>query len=288
MKVLVTGAAGLLGRSLLQSRTSHELSGLTRQDLDVTDREATRRVLGRLTPDAVIHCAALTDVDLAERDPRRAQLVNVQGTDNVTRAATEAGARLVYVSTDYVFDGGKRTPYVEDDLPRPLSRYGLSKREGEGRLAAGGPEHLIVRSGWLYGEGKGFVDWAQARLQGSGPWRFVTDQAGSPTWAMELARAIVLMLEKGLRGVYHFANRGEASWLELAREIARRSGLGDRPLEAVGLADLGRPAPRPAYSALDPSKFERDSGESVLSWKDALAGYLRVGAAGKEGHRCVH
>ena len=276
MSLLVTGAGGLLGRACarLASRES-ECLGLTRQDLDVTDRKAVERALGRIRPTAVLHCAALTDVDGAERDPASAMAVNAEGTEWVARAAREIGALMVYVSTDYVFDGNKRTPYTEDDEPRPLSHYGLSKLEGERRVADICPSaHLIVRSGWLYGVGKGFVHWVLGQLDEGASISLIDDQVGSPTWVQELAEALLLLIEQGHSGVFHVVNKGETHWLGAARAIAECMGLDTPPFERASIADWVRSAPRPRYSALNVGKFEKSTRTLITPWNQAIANYL--------------
>jgi len=278
MRVLVTGASGLVGRSLLRLLTAdgrQEVFGLARAELDVTDRAAVERTLAMLRPEAVIHCAAFTDVDGAERSPARAMRVNAEGAEWVARAASSVEARVVYLSTDYVFDGEKEAPYTEEDPPRPLSAYGRSKLEGEERVrAVSGDACLILRTGWLYGAGKGFVDWARDRLRAGGSSRFIADQVGSPTWARELARALLSLVERKERGLFHFVNAGQASWLELAREVAILEGRTEVAFEPMSLSDLARPARRPRYSALAVEKYERVTGSSVVSWQHAVAEYV--------------
>lgn len=279
MRVLVTGSSGLVGRSLLGLLAAdgrHEVFGLTRAALDVSDRGAVERTLVARRPDTVIHCAAYTDVDGAERETARAKAVNAVGAEWVAQAASSVGAKVVYLSTDYVFDGEKQTPYTEEDPPRPLSAYGRTKLEGEQRVSeACGAGCLIVRTGWLYGPGRGFVDWARQRIEAGGPLRFVADQVGSPTWAAELARALLTLTERGERGLFHFVNKGQASWLDLARELARLAGRADLTLQPMSLSELGRPAPRPPYSALSVEKYERVTGTTVVLWRQALARYLK-------------
>jgi dTDP-4-dehydrorhamnose reductase len=201
--------------------------------------------------------------------------VNADGTEWVARAARETGARMVHVSTDYVFDGEKTTPYIEEDRARPLSRYGLSKLEGERRVAEICPEsNLIVRTGWLYGAGKGYVDWVLGRLDEGALLRLVDDQVGSPTWAAEVASALLILAEQGHTGTFHFVNKGETHWLGAARAIVDCLGLETARLERSSLADWDRPAARPRYSALDVSKFEEKTGAGVTPWNQALADYL--------------
>ena len=279
MKLLVTGAGGLLGRAAVSlASREHDCTGLLRQDLDVTDRPAVREAVHRVEPDAVIHCAAYTNVDESERNPDLAFAVNAQGTEWVARAAREVDAQMVYVSTDYVFDGEKKTPYTEVDAPNPLSQYGRSKLEGEGRVKEVCAENCtVVRSGWLYGPGKGFVDWLLGQLETpekSDPLHVVDDQVGSPTCVSDLAKAILLLTEERFTGTFHFVNKGETHWLGAARVITDYIGIGSSRLSGTATAALGRPAPRPHYSALDVDKFEKATGAHVSPWNEALTTYV--------------
>ena len=282
MKVLVTGAGGLLGRaSVGLASQEHDCIGLPRKELDVTDRSSVREVIHRFEPDAVIHCAAYTDVDESERNPDQAFAVNVQGTEWVARAAREADAQMVYVSTDYVFDGEKKTPYTEGEAVNPLSQYGRSKLEGEIKVReVCADNHTIVRSAWLYGPGKGFVDWMLGRLEmpdasdASETLRVVDDHIGSPTWISDLARAILLLAEERLTGTFHYVNKGETHWLGAAWVIADYLGVERSRLSGTAMAELSRPAPRPHYSALDVDKFEKATGSRISRWDEALKNYL--------------
>ncbi len=277
MKVLVTGADGLLGRASVDlASREHDCVGLSRQDLDVTDRRAVEETIRRFEPEAVIHCAAYTDVDEAERNPDRAFAVNVEATEWVARASREVDAQMVFVSTDYVFDGEKMAPYVEDDSPNPLSRYGRSKLEGERRVEEFcGGNHTVVRSGWLYGPGKGFVDWVLEQFETpNGPLQVVEDQVGSPTCVSDLSKAILLLTEERHTGTFHFVNKGETHWLGAARVVADCMGIESSRLSGTAATELGRPAPRPHYSALDVAKFEKATGAHVLPWNEALTAYI--------------
>ncbi len=294
MKLLVTGAGGLLGRACVSlALEKHQCVGLSRRELDVTDRGEVERALQRVRPEAVLHCAGYTDVDGAERDPDRAMRVNAEAAGWVARAARDHGASMVYVSTDYVFDGEKSTPYTEDDPPRPLSRYGLSKLEGERRVSEACPDiSLIVRTGWLYGAGKGFADSFLRQLDEGARIRLIDDQVGSPTWAKELAAAILLLTEKRHSGTVHFVNRGETHWLGVGRAILNCLGAEGTHVERTSIGDWVRPAPRPRNSALDVGKFEAETGTRVTPWDQALALYLssvgrvprrRAGQSGQSG-----
>ena len=276
MKVLVTGAAGLLGKLVVEAgRDRHEMIGLRREELDVTDREAVRATLPHLKPDAVLHCAAYTAVDRAEDEPDRAMVLNADGVEWVAAAAMECGAVVVYVSSDYVFDGEAEVPYREEDNTQPISSYGRSKLEGERRLARVYPDgHIIVRTAWLYGPGKGFVDWAKDRLVREEELALIADQRGSLTYAGEVARGMLTLVEQRRRGVFHLVNRGDASWYEVGLALAEELAIESPRLRAIRSSDLPRPAPRPGYSVMSVGRFERVTGTRVTSWREALRRYL--------------
>ena len=280
-RLLVTGAAGLLGTEVVSAaeRRGHEVVATTRADLDVTDEDAVEARLGstgrgpaRFT--AVIHCAAYTAVDRAEAEPGRALEVNRDGTAWVARAAARAGARFVYVSTDYVFDGRARTPYLPDAATGPLSVYGRTKLQGEEAALASQPGALVVRTGWLYGAGgRNFVTAMLERGRGGEPLRVVADQTGRPTWARNTAEGILELLDRRVRGIWHVADGGEATWIELAREAFRLCGL-EAEVTPVSTAEWGAPAPRPRYSVLDVAGTEALLGRDRMDWREALARFL--------------
>jgi len=275
MKILLTGSGGLLGRAVVsEARTrARDLSAYGHSRLDVTDEQAVRAALREERPDVVVHCAAYTAVDRAEAEPERARAVNRDGAGTVAAASTEIGAVPVYVSTDYVFDGAKRTPYLPDDPTGPLSVYGRTKLEGERATAEAAPEHLIVRTSWLYGDDNGFVPAILRRAEAGEALRVVDDQIGRPTWAPQAASAILDLLEHGARGVWHVAGGGTCTWLELAREALDGAGL-DCPVTPVTTEEFGAPAPRPAYSVLDLAATERLLGRRMTDWHEALGSFL--------------
>ena len=276
MKILITGSGGLLGRCVSSvAAARHEVLALSRADLDVTDRAAVGRAVGRFLPQAVLHCAAYTDVDGAERHSELAMEVNAAGAEWVAKAAYHEGAAMVSVSTDYVFDGERRTPYEETALTCPLSSYGRTKLEGERRVAQACPDGwLTVRTGWVYGPSNGFVDWAKKRLVASEELPLVEDQTGSPTYALELAEALLALVEGEHRGLFHFVNRGETTWVTLGRFLASELGVHEPRVKTILSKALGRPAPRPAYSAMSVVKFEDATGIQVRTWQNALKRYL--------------
>jgi dTDP-4-dehydrorhamnose reductase len=273
MKLLVTGAAGMLGRDVLLAagNAGHDVVGFGRAELDVTDREALRRKLDLERPDVVINCAAWTDVDGAEASEEAALAVNGTGAGNVAAAAAAAGASVVYVSSDYVFDGAKGAPYVESDQPAPLSAYGRTKLAGEEATVAANKRHFVVRSAWLFGiGGPNFVE-TMLRLAGSGNEVLVVrDQVGSPTYTWHLAYGIVRLIEGIEFGIHHMAAAGQCSWYEFAREIFEQAKVECKVL-SITTEEFGRPAPRPPFSALT---SQREHAIRLPTWQDGLAGYL--------------
>jgi dTDP-4-dehydrorhamnose reductase len=278
MKVLVTGAGGMLGSDFVRAAAhwNHEVVPFTRAELDVTDSGAVWRACVAERPDAVVNCAAYTDVDGAEDDPDAAMRVNAEGARYVALAAAEVGASVVYPSTDYVFDGDKGAPYVESDIPRPLSAYGRSKAAGEAETAAANPRYYIVRSSWLFGTaGRNFVETMLAVGADGGDVVVVRDQVGCPTYAAHLADALVRLIDTSALGIHHIAGAGECSWYELAQEIFEQAGVQCRVM-SMTTAELGRPAPRPAYSVL---ATERREAIHLPEWREGLQSYLAERAA---------
>jgi dTDP-4-dehydrorhamnose reductase len=279
VKLLVTGAGGMLGRAVVERATDLglEVHGATHAELDVTDPGAVQRVLREVCPAAVVHCAAFTDVDGAESDRDLAEAVNARGAGHVASAAERVGARIVHVSTDYVFDGAKREPWVESDPVAPLGVYGATKLAGEQLVAAANPAHAIVRTSWLFGTGgRNFVD----TMLGLGARRdevaVVTDQVGCPTWTGHLAGALVELAERPEEtGILHVAGAGQCSWNELALEIFARAGIECRVLPATS-DQFVRPARRPAYSVLS---SERREPVVLPAWEQGLAEYLATRVA---------
>ncbi len=272
--ILVVGANGMLGRDLtaLLGDRGH---GIDIADIDITSPASVLKVIGALKPEVVINCAAYTDVDGCESNIETAMAVNGEGVAYLAMACRDIGALLVQVSTDYVFDGGKGTPYVEDDAPCPLSIYGESKLVGE-MNAAFCPEHLIVRTQWLYGlHGKNFVETMLRLGAEKDELTVVDDQIGSPTWTVDLARAIIALIDSGCRGIYHAANSEYCSWNGFAAAIFEEAGLhvSVRPMTTT---ELNRPARRPLYSTLECSKLTADTGFRPQEWRKALQEYLKL------------
>lgn len=273
MKVLVTGAAGMLGRDvvLAAGNAGHDVVGFGRTELDVTDEAVVGKKIGQERPDVVIHCAAWTDVDGAEEAEEAATAVNGAGAGNVAAAAAEVGASVVYVSSDYVFDGAKGSPYVETDQTAPLSAYGRSKLAGEAATAAANKRHFIVRSAWLFGiGGRNFVETMLRLAADHGEVLVVRDQTGSPTYTWHLAYGIVRLIEGVEFGIHHMAAAGACSWYEFAREIFEQANVECKVMSAT-TEMLGRPAPRPSYSALG---SQREHAIELPTWQDGLSAYL--------------
>jgi dTDP-4-dehydrorhamnose reductase len=222
----------------------------------------------------VINAMAFTNVDGSEEQPELAFKVNGEGAKHLAEVTAEIGAKLVHVSSDYVFDGTKGSPYLEQDPTSPLSIYGKSKLAGE-ENARLNPDHLIVRTQWLYGlHGRNFVETMLRLAQEKNELDIVNDQIGSPTWTVSLARAIKALIEKDCRGIYHAVNSGSCSWFDFAAAIFAEKGV-DIRLQPITSRELGRPAPRPLFSVLDCSKLLRDTGLKMEGWRDALTEYLK-------------
>jgi dTDP-4-dehydrorhamnose reductase len=279
--ILVIGCNGMLGSDLM-TLLGDRGRGVDVRDLDITSLESTERVLFSLKPSVVINCAAYTDVDGCESNRETALRVNGEGVANLAVATRGIGARLVQISTDYVFDGAKGAPYLEDDQTGPLSVYGESKLLGE-KNAATNPDHLVVRTQWLYGlHGKNFVETMLRLGMEKERLTVVDDQIGSPTWTMDLSRAILALLARGCRGAYHAANAGFCSWNEFARAIFQEAGMAVM-VDPMTTEQLNRPARRPLYSTLDCSKLERDTGFRLQPWRDALGDYMKLRTEGNRG-----
>jgi dTDP-4-dehydrorhamnose reductase len=279
----------MLGREVVRAgqRAGNELVEVDLPELDITDEQMVERLLARLLDeqgglDAVVNCAAWTDVDGAESKQEQARAVNAVGAGILARAASHAELPLLHLSTDYVFDGvapldaeGRPRPYVESDPTGPRSVYGSTKLEGEREVLAASPQHTVVRTAWLYGvDGKNFVE-TMLRLAGEREAvQVVTDQIGSPTWSGHLAPAILGLLERDVRGLVHMTGAGEVSWNGFAAEIFRQSEV-DCRVEPASSEQMARPAPRPAWSALE---SERDDVLPMPDWREGLAGYLAMRA----------
>jgi dTDP-4-dehydrorhamnose reductase len=273
LRLLVTGAGGMLGHDVLRAaeHASIDCTGLTKSELDITELDDCVAAFTRHRPDAVINCAAWTDVDGAEANERGAHAINADGAETVAAACHQAGARLVHVSTDYVFDGTGSRPYIESDPVAPLGAYGRTKLAGERAVAEALPSAAIARSSWLFGTaGKNFVDTMLRLAADRGEVTVVDDQVGCPTWTGHLAPGLIaLAAAPSLRGVFHVAGAGQCSWHDFALEIFAQANV-DCRVHRGSSADLDRPAPRPGWSVLG---TERD-GPRLPDWTEGLAGFL--------------
>jgi dTDP-4-dehydrorhamnose reductase len=279
MRLMVTGAAGMLGGAVVRAARAagHAVLACTRSDLDVTDAEAVRRAVDDASAEIVVNCAAYTDVDGAETDEETATAINGEGAGNVARAAAEVGARVVHVSTDYVFDGAGTRPYVESDAPAPRSAYGRSKLAGEREVLASPGRNAVVRTSWLFGAGgRNFVDTMLALGAERDSVHVVADQVGCPTWSGHLAPALVEIATRAdASGIHHVAGSGQCSWHELAVEVFAQSAV-DCRVEPVDSSAIDRPAPRPAYSVL---ASERADAIVLPPWREGVAGHLAARGA---------
>jgi len=274
MRIFVTGNRGQLGRELMRAFPEHAVDGGDLPELDVTDADSTRRTIEAARPDVVVHAAALTDTRLCEDDPELAHRVNGLGTRNVAIACRDAGAALVYVTTNEVFDGLKGEPYVESDEPNPINAYGRSKLEGEEKARALVERLYVVRTAWLYGGGsRDFPSKILAAASQQPELTVVTDEVATPTLARDLAEAIAQIVERQVYGVYHFTNSGECSRFEWAREILRLAGRTDVVIKPSTLAAYDPYPPKPPYTMLRNEAGTR-LGVTLRAWQDALIEHL--------------
>jgi dTDP-4-dehydrorhamnose reductase len=280
VKILITGAQGMLGHDVRRvgERGGHELILVDLPELDITDEQAVVSFYERERPEATINCAAWTDVDGAESQRQAAHAVNARGAGNLARAAADIDTPLLHISTDYVFDGsapldaeGRPRAYVESDPTGPRSVYGETKLAGERQVLAASQAHTVVRTAWLYGiDGPNFVA-TMLRLAGErDAVQVVDDQVGSPTWSGHLAPAILGLLERQVKGLVHLTGAGSVSWNGFAKEIFRQAEL-DCRVDGATSAEMARPAPRPAWSAME---SEREDILPMPDWRDGLAGYM--------------
>ena len=275
MRVLITGAGGQLGHDLLRAFTGHEVVGTTHGQLDVADRDAVLATITELRPDAVVHAGAWTDVDGCETDPDRAFRVNALGTRHVVEGARLAGARVCYLSTDYVFDGTGDRPWVEWDAPAPLSVYGRSKLGGERELDPGA---TVVRTSWVCGaHGRNFVKTILRAAAERDELTVVDDQRGCPTFTSDLAGAIARLVVARLPGTFHVTNQGATTWFDFARAIVAAAGFDAAKVRPIATADLHppRPAPRPANSVLDNAALRLSGIPLLPDWHEPLDRLLK-------------
>ena len=278
MKVLVTGAKGQLGRDLMNEleRQGLEGIGVDVEEMDITDPEKCRSVIGRAGADAVIHCAAYTAVDVAEDQAELCRRINGEGTRNVAEACRDAGVKLMYISTDYVFDGQGTRPWEPDDERAPLNVYGQTKYEGELAIEELLDRYYIIRIAWVFGAaGKNFIKTMLRLGKEKGAVSVVDDQVGSPTYTYDLARLLVDMVQTEHYGRYHATNEGECSWYEFACEIFRQAGLKVQVTPVSSEAFAAR-AKRPANSRMSKEKLTEKGFVRLPDWQDALRRFLDV------------
>ncbi|PER02684.1 dTDP-4-dehydrorhamnose reductase [Bacillus cereus] len=277
MKVLVTGAKGQLGQdvvSLLKEQT-WEVFGFGREELNITDEKQVSEKVLLIQPDIIIHTAAYTQVDRAESDEEAAFKVNAEATKYLAQAAEAVGAKFCYVSTDYVFDGTKGTPYKADDQTNPQTVYGKSKLVGEQYTQEYCSKSYIVRTSWVFGlYGNNFVKTMLRLAEENKELGIVHDQVGSPTYTTDLARFIISLVQTDKYGVYHGSNSGVCSWYEFAKEIFKQSNI-EIVVNPIKTEDFPRPAARPKYSVLDKGMIEENEFESFQNWKEALKDFLK-------------
>jgi dTDP-4-dehydrorhamnose reductase len=273
MRITIFGASGLLGNALVCDWSDDAVTGFSSGDVDIRDAKRVQQAVQEARPEWIVLAAAYTDVDGCEGNPEKAFAVNRDGAINVATAAKAAGARLLFLSSDYVFDGKKATPYETGDPRNPQSVYGRTKAEAEIKLLEIMPDCCIVRTSWLFGTGgKCFPD-TILKLAASRPGLdVVNDQRGSPTFAVDLARAIIQLCRKSATGIVHATNSGNCTWFEFAEEIVRSAGLATT-VRPVSSQQMARPAPRPAYSVLSLTRLQA-LGIELPSWHDALRRYL--------------
>jgi dTDP-4-dehydrorhamnose reductase len=274
MRVMIFGATGLLGQALMREWSEDEVVGLSSIDVDICDRQEVSEKVETVRPDWIVLAAAYTDVDGSESSQGRAFAVNRDGAVNVAEAAKAVGARLLFVSSDYVFDGTKNFPYEIDDTRNPLGVYGRSKAEAEIRLQELMQSCCVARTSWLFGTGgKCFPD-TILKLAATRPTLdVVNDQRGCPTYSIDLARAIIELCRKNAEGIVHVTNAGSCTWFEFATEIVKQAGL-TTEVRPISTQQMPRPARRPANSALSSARLNR-FGITMPSWQDALIRYLK-------------
>lgn len=280
MVALVTGASGQLGQAL--KALSERCDNLTfvfktSAEADITDRQQLEQVFNEVKPDFSINAAAYTAVDKAESEPERAYAINVTGAKNLAEVCLQFNTTLLHISTDFVFDGNKDTPYTEDDATNPQGVYGKTKREGEQEIAKILPQHYIIRTSWLYSEyGNNFMKTMLRLAAERDKLGVVNDQTGTPTNANDLAEALLQIITRGKKayGIYHYSNEGVATWYEFAGEIFRINNV-LIDLQPIPTSAYPTPAKRPAYSVMDKSRIKEVFGLDIKGWQDSLAAVLK-------------
>lgn len=284
-RIIITGASGQLGLALNRLLKDRQEYVLFRTDvagdeekaieaLDITDEAAVSAYIGQIRPDIIINCAAMTAVDLCESQQVKAYQINAIGPKNIAMAAERIGAKLVHVSTDYVYDGLKDSPYTEEDKPNPVNAYGRTKFAGDEFVRELCKKHFILRTAWVYGEGKNFVRTMLRLAEHNHNVRVVYDQVGTPTSALELARVIIYLMETGSYGIYNATCEGSTSWYEFALFIFKEAGL-DIRVVPIPTSEYPTPAVRPKYSVLDNKALRERHGYVMKEWKEAFREYMK-------------
>jgi len=283
-RILVIGAKGMLGKDLVEilrssSRVDQHLDwevfGWDIEEIDIQEEKNTVTKIESLRPNMVINIAAYTHVDGCESHDEKAFAINAEGMRHVALGALRCRAKVVYLSTDYIFDGKKREPYLEDDPPHPLSVYGRSKLRGEQYVQEMVEDALIVRTQWLYGKyGNNFVASVLRQAREKKVLSIVNDQVGSPTYTIDLSRAISVLIQCDARGVFHVANSDLCTWFVFGQEILKLSGMEGVRIVPISSEEVGRPAMRPLYSVLNTEKLKRETGMTLRPWSEALKEYL--------------
>lgn len=278
MKVLITGSTGLLGTDLIEvCSQENEVIALSSKHFNIIDLHTTRREIMLVKPDVVIHLAAFSDVDKCEMDKNAAFTVNSLGTRNVSIAAEEIGASILYVSTDYIYDGQKSLPYYEYDSANPLNIYGRSKYEGENFVRSICRKYYIVRTSWLFGfHGKNFVRSILELAKSDAKLKVVNDQVGSPTYTPDLASAINQLINSGCYGTYHITNNGFTSWYDFAKLILSTSKISNAEILPITTEELNRPALRPKNSMMEKFYWKLNGFKELRSYDEALHAYLKL------------
>lgn len=278
MKILITGANGMVARAAIAHcrQIGDEVFALTRQELNIADTEAVSKWFETHRPDAVLNCAAYTDVDGAESDPEASRLANTVGVENLAASSKSVGARFVTISTDYVFDGENRGFYTEDATPNPRGVYAITKYEGELGAGRANPESVIVRSGWIYGHGgTNFLSVMHSLLGQGKRIKAIGDAYGTPTFANDLARRLRELAGTDASGIFHVTNSGEGtSYFEFAEKICEIGGYNTELIEQVSYDDLKRPAPRPVSSKLGSVRMDELGLDPLPYWEQALGRFL--------------
>ena len=276
MKILITGSKGQLGSELVDLLSKdNEVYGLSHKELDIVDKNLVINTVSKIVPDIVIHCAAFVDADGCETNIKTAFDVNTIGSGNVAIASKKTKSIMVYISTDYIFDGKKDSLYIESDIPNPISVYGISKYAGEQIVRHYLEEFFIVRTSWLFRKkGENFVNTILNLTKDRKELRVVNDQVGSPTYVPDLAKAISSLISTKYYGIYHITNRGECSWYEFTKKILEYAEIENVKVTPILAEELNRSAPRPKYSVLANFNLEKKKIYKMRNWELALKDFF--------------